>query len=277
MVSGPMRFRLHYRLSSVVAVLLLLAPASEAAFRRHRAANSHHSSLSLRRRLHVNPLITETGTVEMEWNSLYTGLNGDYSMPATLKYTPEGPSLWWGWTEYSTTFDLLEAYPAGGQRPVHLSDRASVTATALLLDRPQFDLAIAPQVTALLRGDSGLRAGATVIGRFDLGRTTLGLTLGWSGATVPSASNPAGTMDWGLGAGQRLAAAGWWSRVTPHANFIYERSTSMAPIRGLFEGIEYQINGKLAVDISGQHLATPGVPVDHQLLVGVTFNLGRWR
>lgn len=135
---------------------------------------------------------------------------------------------------------------------------------------------MAPQVTAFPRGDSGVRAGATALGRFDFGRNHVGFTVGWSGATAASATNPAGTMDLGVGAGRRLAAQGWLGRITPHANFVYERSTGQSPIRATFEVVEFQITDKVAVDISGQHFRTTGI-VDHQFLVGVTVNLGRWR
>jgi hypothetical protein len=43
----------------------------------------------------------------------------------------------------------------------------------------------------------------------------------------------------------------------------------------LFEGVEYQITEKVAVDFSGQHFNVWGGAIDHQVAVGLTFNLGR--
>ena len=46
-----------------------------------------------------------------------------------------------------------------------------------------------------MRNDSGVRLGATVIARYDFGKTWVSSSFGWTGATAASASNPAGTAD----------------------------------------------------------------------------------
>lgn len=253
------------------------AGAATLRLRRARPASSRHANLTLRQRLHINPLITDSGTLEIEWNNLYSGYASDYSMPSTVKYTPEGSTLLWGKTEYSASFDLLEAFSNGnGGRPLHFSDRITATATTVVADLEHFDLAVAPQITSFLRSESGIRAGATVIGRFDLGRNALGFSGGWNGGTVASPTNPAGTLDLGLGYGRRLAADGWMKRLTPHTNFVYEKSTGVTRIRAMFEGVEYQINDSVALDVSGQHFSVPGGNrPDHQIFVGLTVNFGR--
>ena len=43
----------------------------------------------------------------------------------------------------------------------------------------------------------------------------------------------------------------------------------------IFEGVEYQITEKFALDVSGQHFSVVGGAVDHQIVVGITANLGR--
>ena len=53
-----------------------------------------------------------------------------------------------------------------------------------------------------------MRAGATAIARYDVGRSSAGVTLTWAGATQPSATNPAGTFDVGAGYGFHLKATG---------------------------------------------------------------------
>ena len=263
--------------ASLTILLLLLGshPASAALFRL-RSRGQQHSSLTLRQRMHVNPLIADIGTLEIEWNHQYSTLVGDYSMPSTIKYTPEGSSLLWGRTEYSVNFDSLEAFTDSGNRPVHFSDRLTFNATTVVVDGEHFDFAVIPQFTTFLRGESGIRAGAAAIGRFDFGRNNLGITSSWNGATSASPTNPAGTFDAGIGYGRRLASGGLLSKFTPHANFVYERSTGVERIRAAFEGIECQITDKVSIDVSGQHFSVPGGgAVDNQILVGLTVNFGR--
>ncbi len=262
-------------LASLTMLLFCSAPAS-AALLRIRSRSEQHSSLTLRQRLHVNPLIADIGTIEIEWNHQFSTLVGDYSMPSTIKYTPEGSSLLWGRTEYSVNFDSLEAFADNGARPVHFSDRLTLNATTVVLDGEHFDFAVIPQLTTFLRVESGIRAGGAVIGRFDFGRNNLGITSSWSGATAASVTNPAGTFDVGVGYGRRLAAGGLLGKFTPHANFVYEKSTGVERIRAAFEGVECQITDKVSIDLSGQHFSVPGGgAVDNQILVGLTVNFGR--
>ena len=77
------------RLVTTLAALLLLTPAGQAAVL-GRLRNSRTSNISLRKRLHVNTLITEPGTLEMDWNSVYSFSTTNFDMPSTIKYTPAG-------------------------------------------------------------------------------------------------------------------------------------------------------------------------------------------
>jgi hypothetical protein len=56
---------------------------------------------------------------------------------------------------------------------------------------------------------------------------------------------------------------------------VYEKSTGVQRFVSIFEGVEYQITEKFAVDFSGQHFSVVGGAVDHQLVIGITANLGR--
>ena len=103
------------------------------------------------------------------------------------------------------------------------------------------------------------------------------MTVSWSTATAASATNPAGTLDAGLGYGRRLKASGFLGHFTPHANVILEKSTGAGRLVSMFEGVEYQITEKFAVDVSGQHFSVIGGTVDHQIVFGITANLGRPR
>ena len=196
-------------------------------------------------------------------------------MPSSLKYTPMGTSIPWGRTEYSVAFDSIDSVPVSGGRDTQFSDRLTFTATSVLHDGKQFDVAFAPQVTAFLRGESGVRYGGTAIARYDVGRNSMGATVGWSGATNPSVTNPSGSWDFGGGFGRRLAAQGAWGHLTPHANILYERATGNNPSTAVFAGMEYQITERLAVDVSGQRFGWRGGTPDRQVVVGFTMNFGK--
>src|SRR5215510_10139292 len=96
------------RLSCAGVCLMLLSMASNAAALPHRhRPPSRGSSVTQRKRLHVNDLITEPGTVEIDWANLYSYTTSNFTMPSALKYTPSGTSFFWGRTEYSLAFDSV--------------------------------------------------------------------------------------------------------------------------------------------------------------------------
>jgi hypothetical protein len=262
---------------SALAILALLGGPGQAyagspgEFR----TGSRTSNITLRKRLHVNTLITEPGTVELEWDNLYSYTTDNFSMPSIVKYTPAGKHILWGRTEYSVAFDSIDSVPQSGQRLTQFSDRVTFSANAVLHDGEKLDIAVAPQTTFFLRGDAGARVGATAIARYDVGRNSMGATLSWSAATAPSATNPAGSWDWGAGFGRRLAAGGAWGHLTPHVNTVLEKSTGFASTLALFAGVEYQITERIAVDFSGQRFGLTGGNPDRQAVVGLTFNLGK--
>jgi hypothetical protein len=256
--------------------LWLLAPASHAALLdRLITGPGGTSNITLRKRLHVNTLITEPGTVEAEWDNLYSYSTGNFSMPSVIKYTPMGKSILWGRTEYSAAFDSLDSVPEAGQRNTQFSDRVTLAANAVLRDGEKLDIAIQPAATFFLRGESGARLGATAIARYDVGRNSMGATMSWTAATSPSLNNPAGTWDFGGGFGRRLAASGAWGHLTPHVNAVYERSTGVERTWAGFAGIEYQVTERIAVDFSGQRFGLAGGNPDRQLVVGLTMNFGK--
>jgi hypothetical protein len=226
--------------------------------------------------VHVNTLITEPGTMEIEWGGAFSN-GGNFSFPSSIKYTPEGSHPWWGRTEFSASFDSLASSVQFDDRSTQFSDRVTVAANCVVHDGDRLDLAIAPQTSFFLRGESGLRVGATAIARYDIGRNSTGVTVTWTAATASSPTNPAGTLDIGYGYGRRLMAGGPLGHLTAHANVLYERSTGVDRQISLFEGVEYQITEKVAVDFSAQHFSVWGGQVDHQIAVGLTVNTGRLR
>ena len=196
-------------------------------------------------------------------------------MPALLKFTPEGPNILWGRTEFSIGFDSLNSVVQFDQRLTHFSDRITLNATSVLHDGKMFDFAIAPTAQFFLRDESGVRLGATAVARWDWGRNSLGTTLGWTAATQSSPTNPAGIADWSTGYGRRLAADGRLSHFTPHANLQIEKATGVHRQISLFEGIEYQVTERIAVDVSGQHYGLGSGAVDHQAVIALTVHFGK--
>ena len=242
----------------LIVALLLAGPVAGRVFGR---VQRRGSSIALRQRLFVNPLISEPGTLEVEWNNTL-GPNS-YYQPQTWKYSA-------GRTEYSLGFDAM-AHDSG---VTHLSDHLTATATTVLYDGPHLDIALAPQATFLLRNDSGVRLGATLITRYDFGKNSVSGSFGWTGATVASASNPAGTADAIAGFGRRVTR-----HITAYASMQWERSSSLPSYLSVFEGAEYEIASRLAANVYGQHYTlTHGVPYPH-CGVCLTYNFGRirWR
>jgi hypothetical protein len=255
----------------LAAGVMLLCCAAQAGLLGHL---SNGSRISLRKRLHVNTLITEPGTMEIEWGGAFS-TGGNFTFPSTIKYTPEGPYVFWGRTEFSASFDSLSSAVQFDDRATQFSDRVTLAANCVIHDGKELDIAIAPQTSFFLRGESGLRVGATALARYDHGRNSAGVTVTWTIATAASATNPAGTFDIGLGYGRRLMATGPLSHLTPHVNWLYERSTGIGPQISLFEGMEYQITENVAVDFSAQHFSVWGGQVDHQVVIGLTVNTGK--
>jgi hypothetical protein len=216
----------------LVGILVIgsgLLPGAQAAGRR--------STLGLRKKLHVNPLITDPDTIEVDWSGVFPL----QSFPSAVRYTPRGSFVFWGRTEFSATFDL------------HAHDQATFAATCVVLDSDKFDIAVAP----LLSVGNGTHGGAYGIARYDEGRSSFGVTL----------SHLAGTTDAGVGYGFQFAKA-----FTAHSNLQWEWASGTPRTLSVFEGVEWQISDAVAVDVSGQHQPVWGGARDNQLVIAVTFS-----
>ncbi len=252
--------------------MLLPAGSPAALFHLNGTTSGQRSpAITLRKRLHVNTLITEPGTIEIEWGAAFS-TDGSFTFPTAIHYTPQGSHVWWGRTEFSASFDSLSYNQVN-----HFGDRISGAATCVVHDGEKLDIAIAPQVSYLLRGDSGARAGATAIARYDVGRSSAGVSFTWTGASNPSSTNPAGTFDIGTGYGFRLRPYGPLGHLTPHMNWLYEKSTGNTHQISLFEGMEYQVTDPFAIDFAVQHISLWGNQPDTQFVVGLTVNTGHLR
>ncbi len=265
-----------HRLSVLLVLLQTAAPPARAALfhRGDRTAAERAPAIALRKRVHVNTLITQPDTFEIEWGGAFS-TGGDFTLPAAIHFTPEGPHVYWGRTELSVAFDSLSSSTDSGHRVTNFSDRATFAATSVVHDGDRLDLAIAPQVSVPLRGDSGARLGTTAIARYDVGRSSAGVTVTWTAATASSNTNPSGTFDAGAGYGFRLMPSGPLGHLTPHVNWVWEKSTGIDRQISVFEGVEYQITEKVAIDFSAAHFSVWGGQPDHQVVVGLTVNTGR--
>lgn len=221
----------------------------------NRTRASRPASIALRKRLHVNPLITDPDTIEVDWGGSFS-VDGPFTLPASLRYTPEGHHLYWGKTEFSASFDSLN-YDGTA---THFGDRATVAATCVVVDSEHFDVAVAPLASVLLRGDSGVRAGGLTIARYDAGRNSAGFSASWL----------ANTLDFGAGYGRKIG-----THVTPHVNWQWEKTSGTNRTVSIFEGSEYQVSDPFAVDVSAQHQNVWGGHRDTQIVVGLTISTGR--
>jgi len=257
--------------------IVLIAPTLSGAIFRHHPSSTigHASGITQRKRLHVDDLIAEPGTVEFDSGALYSWTTGSITIPTALKYTPEGASFFWGRTEYSVLFDSINSAINTDTRSTQFSDRITFAATSVLYDSLHFDIAIAPQMTVLLHNDSGTRWGATLIARYDNNGSSLGVTAGWTFGTAASDTNPAGVWDFGTGYGHPVGKSGFLQRLTPHCNVLVEKSTGFGKTLSTFGGVEYQVNKRFAVDISGQRYALTGAGPDRQVLLSFTINTGK--
>ena len=64
------------------------------------------------------------------------------------------------------------------------------------------------------------------------------------------------------------------SHFTPYGNVVYERSTGGLNGLSLVEGLEYQVNEKIAVEMAAQQLDLYGGSLDYQFILGMTVNFG---
>src|SRR3954470_13020337 len=124
-----------------------LHPARAALFRRPGGGGSNRSSaVTLRKRIHVNTLITAPGEMEVEWGGAFS-TDGGFSLPTAIKYTPEGTHAYWGRTELSASFDTLSSVVEFDDRITQFSDRVTFAANCVVHDGEKLDLAIAPQTS----------------------------------------------------------------------------------------------------------------------------------
>ena len=257
------------------ALLLMIAGSPEmlGAIRPHKVRRV--STLSNRRRMHLQNLVTDPGTLEIEMGVAGSG-NG-VTAPFTLKYTPGVGRPFWHRTEFSVDLDAVSSLPGDLYWVTQFSDPVGIAATHLLHQGKILSLYFAPQVAFLTRSDDGLRGGATAVVNTDLGAFSMAANVTWTAATSPTESNPAGDLQVGTGLVRRIGGTNENPRWTLFVNGLQENPTLGDTTYSVFEGVSYQVRRSLAVDVSVRHLNLASGRADHQVLGGITVNSGRPR
>ncbi len=208
----------------------------------------------------MNRLITEPGTLEVEFSAAYSEA-GDFVNPMLVKFTPLR-----GRTELSVGFDYA-----------HPGNDVTFAANTMLYDGEHWNVSLGPALTLVRADGEGLRPGATFITRYDHGLASVGVTATWSKATRPSVYNPADQTAFGLGGGIRLGKEGWRRHWTLNGNVLNERASSTRPMTSTFEGLEWELNSRVSINLVAQQLDWRGPNRDNQALAGVTVNFGHIR
>lgn len=222
----------------------------------------HAQAIGIRNRVHVNRLITEPGTVEVEAAGDFSGrLN-----PLLLKFTPAGAGLLVGRTEYSIGFDFA-----------HSDADIALAANTLIYDGARWNVSFGPALTSVRHSGDELRAGATLITRYDQGPVSLGVTAAWSKATQPSGANPADLLSLGFGVGTRLGRAGWRQRLTVSGNVLSDHASATRTVYSTFQGVEWEVTPHLSLNLITQQLDWRGSTRENITFAGLTVNFGRLR
>ncbi len=259
------------RSSLVVTCLALLVVTPLGLGAPKSSSRARRQSTSFRNRLTISPLIAAPGTFELDVINGFTEA-GSYWLPTTLRFTPESENYYLKHTEWGISADLIDSFVPDGHRTTQFSDHVTFTSTTAVKWNG-INLGIAPSLTYLTRGDQGFRVGGTALARVDPGLNSIGATLSWSGATKPGSNNPPGIWDLGFGFGRKLGAYGLANHLTAHASLTMEKQTAIRRFYTVSEGMEFQMNDRFSVDLSGQHVGISTGSVDHQILLGLNWTI----
>src|SRR5436190_19186997 len=127
--------------STILIYVALAAPSCFAGlFTRAASPSNGNAKIALRKRLHINTLISEPGTAEVDWGNLYSFSTMNYAMPSGIRYTPAGSHIIWGRTEYSVAFDNVISADAGVGGFTQFSQALTLTSEYVLLDGEEQDI-----------------------------------------------------------------------------------------------------------------------------------------
>ena len=216
----------------------------------------------------TNASITAAGTVELELGG--AAFNDTFSLPTTVKLTPDLHGSPLAGMEWSLSFDSLVRETAGvGGRTASFGDRVTLASRRPVYDRGGLALAVAPQVTFFRRGADGVRAGALAIAVHEFGECSLVGNLAWTAATRASDTNPAHQLDWAVGLGRSFGRASLFAEA-----LLADPSGAGATV-SLMQGVAVTLRPDLVLDFAFQQSAVNS-ETDVGALIGMTLNLGRW-
>lgn len=234
-------------LLAAVLLHLVYSTTAGAAFFRRSHPIFHRSGVTLRKRLNVTDLIADPGTFELDFGSLYSYTTSSFTLPSALRFTPAGDSFFIGRTEYSLSFDSLASVPTDG-------------------NRVNFDIAVAPQITAL-PATTPVSASARPPSPVTTAAATVSVSLPPGPppppplTPIPPASGASAPDTAATSPATALSPAS-----TAHANALLEKSTGFERTVSVFGGLAYQFNPHVSLDVSGQRFSIIGPNPDRQLL-----------
>lgn len=214
---------------------------------------------------------TAPGTLELEFGAT-TG-DGFWQAPATIKFGAFTNS------EFRLAFDAIDFTNANGQTVRRFGDRLVLGYRQRLYRRGRFSFALSPRLAALLRGNRGIRAGLAGIVAQEFGRNTLVVNLAGSGATRPGPNNPQRFVEFDTDLSRPLGRTGVRSRLGVFAGAHADKGKDRKALYALGQGITYRLRPGIVLDTAVRQVGLGSGKVDHQLLFGMTANLGRlgWR
>jgi hypothetical protein len=93
-------------------------------------------------------------------------------------------------TDFSLLVNLLDSETANHARSTHFGNSLNFVLRQKVYERAGFELTLAPQGTALIRGEDGGRVGATAAPQYAWGSNLAILNLTWTAGINVSAANP---------------------------------------------------------------------------------------
>ncbi len=99
--------------------------------------------------------------------------------------------------------------------------------------------------------------------------------IGKAGGSRPESTISRASGCCGFGYGRNLSGSDFAERFTPHCNVVWEKPTGHSPALSVFEGVEYQMTPRFALDLSAQHFTVTGGVTDYLILFGIAVTFGK--
>jgi len=216
---------------------------------------------------------TAPGTVELEIGGTFA--DGVYTVPTTLKFTPDASKGFFEQGEFSVGFDSVSVVSAGGRRVTQFGDRLAFGYRRPVYRGGSLSFAVAPQGTVFVRGDSGGRLGLVGLMAQEAGQNSVAVNVSWSAALGASPANPANVIALASDFARQIAATGAWNRLSVFAGVLYENASGSDGDVALGQGVACRVRPNIVLDVAVRQTGLATGSYDHQILAGVTVNLGK--